>query len=289
MYNYLDYNEILKISLLSRQFHDEGVEKYLPWSVRHRAVAQAESKSPLNGQRACYLCFRMKDPGQFHKSKRSSPMPSHARVIQRDVYTGQRVFESESETTLGLGSNSIMQQQQQLPPAPMSPVSPVSPISPIIGMGGLGMGINSYLFSAAMDSAAGVRTAGGSSMAGIEGLGGMGSMGYMADMGHMENMGNMSSLSVPTNVVVSPIVVHRRYQRWRPHAPGAEVGQVESFRSYCIQCALQTHLAVPGKLFESRTGLWMWVCSCRIAWSRDDVQRCPNCNRAAVYRDAVVR
>ncbi|CAK7239359.1 MAG: hypothetical protein STHCBS139747_000789 [Sporothrix thermara] len=234
----------------------------------------------------------MKDPDQFQKP---STMASHARVVQRDVYTGQRVFELPSETPPGRdNSNSSgtgRNMSPSLPPqqSPLTPLSPVSPVSPIIGLGGLGVNASPFLFGAAMDSAAGIRTAGGSSIAGIGG--GLGSVGYAENfVGHLGNMGTMGGVSVlpATAAAIDPSVVHRTYQRWRPHAPGAEVGQIESFRPYCIQCALQTHLAVPGDLIEPRTGSKLWVCSCRIAWSRDDDQRCPKCNRAAVYRDAVI-
>ncbi|CAK7226760.1 hypothetical protein SCUCBS95973_006307 [Sporothrix curviconia] len=291
MSKYLDYGEILRLSLLSRQFRDEGVEKYLPWQVRHQAVAQVDVKTRRKGQNACYFCFRMKDSNQFQKP---NTMASYARVVQRDVYTGQRVIELASETPPGRCGRLQQWWHQSVPAPVLSPLSPVLRVSPTIGMGGLGINVQPFLYGAAIDSAAGIRTTSGHSMEGVGGLasgsyiGSIGSMEYMGNMDYTTSMASMGNVGVPSAAAVG-LVVHRPYQLWQPHAPGAEVGQVESFRRYCIQCALQAHLAVPGDLIEPRTGSKLWVCSCRVARSRDDDQRCPRCNRAAVYRNAVLR
>lgn len=71
---------------------------------------------------------------------------------------------------------------------------------------------------------------------------------------------------------------------WRPQAPGAEVGQIESLRTYCIDCALETGLATPGDMIETRAGRKLWVCDCRIVREQDADQRCLKCGMCAVYR-----
>ncbi|CAK7206551.1 hypothetical protein SEUCBS139899_009347 [Sporothrix eucalyptigena] len=254
MHLYLDYSEILGLSLLSKQFAGEGVENYLPWSVRHRAVAQAESRLPLklNDKRACYLCFRIKENKDFQEA---DTMASHERVVQRDVFTGQRIF----DVTLGPSPG----QYTGIIQPPWVPVSPVSPISM-----GLGMGANANMYGAAMESASGFSIGDGVSGDGLAAIANMGT---------------------PVSAVVSPPTLRRIYHQWRPQAPGAEAGQIESLRSYCVECALDTRLASAGDLIKLRSGPQLWVCACQIARSRDNTERCRGCNMAPVYRTAKKR
>lgn len=239
---YLDYVDILNLSSLSSEFLAEGVEKYLPWAVRHQVVAKIDAVSDPTTHSACYLCFRIKRIEEFQQPY---TMATYARVLQRNEYNGQRIFEVVSELSPGQTSNIVQ--------PPSLPVSPV-------GMG-MGVGMNPFLFGAPVSP---------SVHAGLNIPIGVG--------------GNIGSSAVAGSSSVGH--VHRK---WRPQAPGAEVGQIESLRTYCIQCALETHLAIAGDMIEPRMGPKLWVCACQVARSRDNGQRCPTCGMSAVYRDAVIR
>lgn len=212
--------------MLNKAFRDEGVEKYGPWAIRHRAVARFDARFDQSTHCACYLCFRIKPIAKFQWP---SSMATHARVIQRDEYTGERIFEVVSEPSPGQTTNIVQ--------PPSQPVSPA----------GVGMG-----------------------------------MAWMA-IGPGGNIG--SSTTGITAAVGRPANVRRPSHGWTPQAPGAEVGQIESLRTYCIPCALKSRLLITGDVLETREGVKQWVCACQLAY--DQVQeRCPQCGMSQVYRNA---
>lgn len=234
---HLDYAEILNLSALSSEFYAEDVTKYLPRTVRHRAVARADAVVDPKTHCACYLCYRIKPVEDFQES---GSMASYARVLQRNEYTGQRIFEVVSD------------------PSPSQLQPPFFPSSPI----GMAMS-NPYYFSSPVGPS--IQTAY--------------SMAIGSGVGYGSSIGGLA-LAGP----VSPTQLHRR---WRPQAPGAEVGQIESLRTYCIQCALETHLAIAGDVIEPRSGPTLWVCACQVARSQQSGQRCETCGMSPVYRNSV--
>lgn len=80
-----------------------------------------------------------------------------------------------------------------------------------------------------------------------------------------------------------PVAIASRAM-WRPQAPGAEVGQIESLRRYCIDCALETRLLVPADVTTTQDNKRLWVCRCRRAWP-ETVRRCNTCQMNQVFRD----
>jgi hypothetical protein len=242
MYLYLDYVEILNLSSLNSEFLAEDVTKYLPRTVRHQAVAKVDAVSDPKTHGACYICFRIKRVEEFQQP---STMAKYARVLQRNEYTGQRIFEVVSESDLSPGLTSDIMQPPALPGSP-------------VGIG-ISVGVNPFLFGDPVSPTVHAR--------------------YNMAIGAGVDIGGQGAAAPP-----SP---SRFYRKWRPQAPGAEVGQIESLRTYCIQCALETHLAIAGDLIEPRVGPKLWVCACQVARRRDNYQRCQTCGMGAVYRNAV--
>ncbi|KIH89454.1 hypothetical protein SPBR_07921 [Sporothrix brasiliensis 5110] len=173
-------------------------------------------------------------------------MASYARVLQRNEYTGQRIFEVISEPSPGYTSNIL-----QPPSLPVSPVT-VS----------MGTGMGPFILSTAVSPSE--------------------PAGYSMDIGFRGGIGGIGSQAAPGSSRAG-----RLHRRWQPQAPGAEVGQIESLRTYCIQCALETHLAIAGDVVEPRIGPRLWVCACQVARRQDNGQRCLTCGMSPVYRDAV--
>ncbi|EFX04212.1 hypothetical protein CMQ_1140 [Grosmannia clavigera kw1407] len=242
---YLDYHDILNLSMLSSQFRAVQVEKYLPWTARHAAVARCDREAAALVARrhgsqycACYICFRMKPVDEF---QRPSDAYTFARVIQRDAYTGRRIFEPVGEPLPGEVGNIVQ-----------PPSMPSSPAGMGMGMGiGLGIGI------------------------GMMGIGPSGSDLTRPVPGHMP------VLQIHTSR--GPVAIVSR-SGWTPQAPGAEVGQIESLRRYCIDCALETRLLVPADVTTTQDNQRLWVCRCREAWP-ETVRRCDSCQMNQVFRD----
>jgi hypothetical protein len=86
---------------------------------------------------------------------------------------------------------------------------------------------------------------------------------------------------------------------WQPGAPGAEEGEMESLRRYCLDCAMKTGLSVPGDVIEivdhSPSGNNVkaaegheatrkrWICKCPAAL--DEIkEECPSCGTPQNFR-----
>ncbi len=127
MYLYLDYSDILNLALLSPDFRDAHIERYIPWIVRHQVVAYYDKKAATirSGQQrsACYLCFRMRSINSFQPSP---DMITYARVKWRNPETGQRTFEP-----MGLPAYGQLPPIAPSPPIPSLPSLPPTPVSPV--------------------------------------------------------------------------------------------------------------------------------------------------------------
>ncbi|EPE06197.1 hypothetical protein F503_03026 [Ophiostoma piceae UAMH 11346] len=244
MHYYLDYPEILALSQLSSQFKEQRLEEFLPWTVRHAFVAHLELNSRREKRCACYLCFRIRGDDQFYKA---DEMATHARVIQRDWYRGRRVFERVP------------------PPSPGQRFSIIDPPSPV--------GTMSSFFLAQSGA---IPQMGASMSMGVPLSIHMDANMRMAPMGSMQ--GQLPAMRIPMSTAM---LVQRPH--WRPRAPGAEVGKIESLRRYCTDCAIETRLLCPGD-FMAILGENMWLCHCRNVHRKEENARCPTCGMNPIYR-----
>lgn len=62
----------------------------------------------------------------------------------------------------------------------------------------------------------------------------------------------------------------------RPPRPDAGDRPV-SLRRFCIQCGVALGLHAPLDCLTTKTGLDLWVCRCRLVWTKPGCMRCPTC------------
>lgn len=261
MHYYLDYPEILALRCLSKQFNEQRVEEFLPWTVRHAFVARLEEITDHRQLRsACYLCFRIRGNDQFYRMKNKEnkedmeSMPTHARVMERDWYRGTRKFKVVPAPSPDQQFASVD------PPSPLGAASsfflPRGGAMPQMG-GNMSMGVP---INASMDASMG---------------GGMGLV--PVPMG-----GGMQAPFPPMRIPITTMMLAQRV-RWRPRAPGADVGKVESLRRYCTECAIKTEILTPGELVTIAQRD-MWLCRCHRLHRKEENMPCPGCGMNPVYR-----
>lgn len=82
----------------------------------------------------------------------------------------------------------------------------------------------------------------------------------------------------------SKLLARREGPAWKPNPPGGSVGEVESLGRYCITCAIETGLTIPGDIIHTANGLKRWICRCGKDRAESS-QRCNDCGTSEVYRN----
>ncbi|OAA62825.1 hypothetical protein SPI_04365 [Niveomyces insectorum RCEF 264] len=298
MHHYLDYAEILNLSLLSSDFRAVQVETYLPWHVRHAAVARHDNEAAIFAPRGGdAVGDRGGSNGGGGRGGSISGGRGNRGRRKRNNANGRATVANRGSSA----SVSTTLVGPLLPPPPPPPPRQ----RPQEGLRQLGCylcfrmrnidrfprpeGAVQYARVLKRDMYTGRRTLQ------LVDPPWPGDAVYYRNVVHPPPPPVLPSVFPPG--LVSPSSLHHSYgprlpttrtpaatALWRPSAPGAEPGRIESLRRYCIDCALDTELAMPGDVVVTMEEQQLWVCNCRQTRVMDS-QRCPSCGMSPVYRN----